>query len=253
MFNEREKFVMMMTAMVTSEKAKEQPREVRQKILAFMRDKYCSSVDDESWAQIAKDINETKELLMSETMKYLVSSMSNDGSMKEDKAAMELEETVKEHKDEIDLDELKEDTQDIGVKQIIDEIKEAEPHPEEPMALAEKAYEEAKAEEFKPSPKDSKEIDRQFEEMRKKYDDIQKMARDIDNFKTQIKDEPVVGSWQKTVEEKRVDEIEETVKPKKKKKYDFFGRKVKDKEADKVEREMKKREGGGKKRWFRRN
>ena len=83
MFNEREKFVMMMTAMVTSEKAKEHPREVRQKILAFMRDKYCSSVDDESWAQIAKDINETKELLMSETMKYIVSSMNNDGSMKE--------------------------------------------------------------------------------------------------------------------------------------------------------------------------
>lgn len=252
MFNEREKFVMMMTAMVTSEKAKEHPREVRQKILAFMRDKYCSSVDDESWAQIAKDINETKELLMSETMKYIVSSMNNDGSMKEDKAAMELEETVKEHKDEINLDELKKDTQDVGVKQTIDEIKEAE-QSEEPMTLAEQAYEEAKAEEFKPAPKDSKEIDRQFEEMKKKYDDIQKMAREMEHFKTKIKDEPIVGSWQKTVEEKRVEDIEETVKPKKKKKYDFFGRKVKDKEADKVEREMKKREGGGKKRWFRRN
>ena len=143
MFNEREKFVMMMTAMVTSEKAKEQPREVRQKILAFMRDKYCSSVDDESWAQIAKDINETKELLMSETMKYLVSSMSNDGSMKEDKAAMELEKTIQEHKEDIDLDKLKEDTPDIGVKQTIDEVKQLEAKTQE---------------EFKPAPKDSAEL-----------------------------------------------------------------------------------------------
>ena len=97
MFNEREKFVMMMTAMITSEQAKKYPREVRQKLLAFLRDKYCPSVNDEQWAQIAKDINETKDLLTKETMKYMVSSMHNDGSMQEDKAAMELEETVKEH------------------------------------------------------------------------------------------------------------------------------------------------------------
>lgn len=224
MFNEREKFVMMMAVMVTSEKAKEQPREVRQKILAFMRDKYCSSVDDESWAQIAKDINETKELLMSETMKYLVSSMSNDGSMKEDKAAMELEKTIQEHKEDIDLDKLKEDTPDIGVKQTIDEVKQLEAKTQE---------------EFKPAPKDSVDIDKRFEDLQKKYEEIQSLVKS----KPQ---DPIVGSWQKTVED-------ETVKPKKKKKYDFFGRKVKDKEADKVERELKEREGGGKKRWFRRD
>ena len=249
-----------MTAMVTSEKAKEQPRDVRQKILAFLRDKYCPSVDDENWAQIAKDINETKELLTSETMKYMVSSMNNDGSMKEDKAAMELEKTVKEHKDDIDLDKLKEDTQDVGVKQTIDEIKEldktvkdpislAEQAYEEakaikeldetvqdPISLAEHAYEEAKAEEFKPAPKDSKEIDRQFEELKKRYDEIQTMSRDIHI----IKDE--VGKTlesNKTVEEKRLDDIT----PKKKKKYDFFGRRNKDKNDEQVE-------GGGKKKWF---
>ena len=125
MFNERETFVMMMTAMITSEQAKKYPRDVRQKLLAFLRDKYCSTVNDEQWAEIAKDINTTKETLMQETMKYMVSSMHNDGSMQEDKAAMELEKTVQEHKDEIDLDKLKEATPDIGVKETIDEIKEA--------------------------------------------------------------------------------------------------------------------------------
>ena len=242
MFNERETFVMMMTAMITSEQAKKYPRDVRQKLLAFLRDKYCSTVNDEQWAEIAKDINTTKETLMQETMKYMVSSMHNDGSMQEDKAAMELEKTVQEHKDEIDLDKLKEATPDIGLKETIDDIKEAEPVKEDPSELAEQAYEEAKQEEMKPAPK---EFDAEaFEELKKKYDQIQTMAREIDHFKSTIK-EP-----SKTVEEKRVEDIEETVKPKKKKKYDFFGRKVKDKEADKVEKEQKEREGGGKRKWF---
>ena len=244
MFNDRERFTMMMTAMITSEQAKKYPREVRQKLLAFLRDKFCPTVDDKQWADIAKDINETKDTLTKETMKFMVSSMHNDGSMQEDKAAMELEKTVQEHKDEIDLDELKEDTQDIGVKQTIDEIKEAEPVKEDPSELAEQAYEEAKAEEMKPAPK---EFDAEaFEELKKKYDQIQTMAREIDHFKSTMSD--------KTVEEKRIEEInQQGDKKKKKKNYDFFGRKVKDKEAEKVERELKDREGGGKRRWFRRN
>ena len=85
MFSDREKFIMVMTAMVTSPTATKLPRDVRQTLLDYIKNKHCKSVTDAQWHEIAQDINETNKMLKDEILDLAFFSGKGDSISSEEK------------------------------------------------------------------------------------------------------------------------------------------------------------------------
>ena len=106
MFTDRERFTMMMTSMITSEKAKEQPRDVRQALLDYLRKKHCPSITDEDWADIKNEIDKTQKIIIQDAYKAMKEKPTPD--------ELNLDTVVMQNKDDIDYKSLK--TKDVGIK-----------------------------------------------------------------------------------------------------------------------------------------
>ena len=120
MFSDREKFIMVMTAMVTSPTATKLPRDVRQTLLDYIKNKHCKSVTDAQWHEIAQDINETNIMLKDEMMNGAMKAAEGHGNdVADDPTLRKVEEIIQKNKDEINLDELAKKSRDLGVKKTL--------------------------------------------------------------------------------------------------------------------------------------
>ena len=97
---------MMMTSMIVSDKAKEQPRDVRQALLDYLRKKHCKTVTDDDWADIKHEIDETQKIIIQDAYKSMKEKPTPD--------ELNLDTVVMQNKDDIDYKSLK--TKDVGIK-----------------------------------------------------------------------------------------------------------------------------------------
>ena len=58
-FTDRERFIQIMTVMITSETAKKIPRNARQAMLDYLRKKHCPSITNEVWHEISEAVSYT--------------------------------------------------------------------------------------------------------------------------------------------------------------------------------------------------
>ena len=101
-FTDRERFIQIMTVMITSETAKKFPREARQSILDYLRKKHCPSVTAEVWHEIAEGINHNQKMIIGSMLKNTDLSMSeNAGDIQNDPALTTLDRNFREQFKEI--------------------------------------------------------------------------------------------------------------------------------------------------------
>ena len=79
-FTDRERFIQIMTVMITSENAKKVPRDARQAILDYLRKKHCPSITAEDWHDIADGINHNQKMIIGSMLKNTNHTMSEDSS-----------------------------------------------------------------------------------------------------------------------------------------------------------------------------
>ena len=79
-FTDRERFIQIMTVMITSENAKKVPRDARQAILDYLRKKHCPSITAEDWHEIADGINHNQKMIIGSMLKNTNHTMSEDSS-----------------------------------------------------------------------------------------------------------------------------------------------------------------------------
>ena len=79
-FTDRERFIQIMTVMITSENAKKVPRDARQSILDYLRKKHCPSITAEDWHDIADGINHNQKMIIGSKLKNTNHTMSEDSS-----------------------------------------------------------------------------------------------------------------------------------------------------------------------------
>ena len=104
-FNDRENFIVASVILITNQSMKSVPRDVRTRILGFMRDTMYPSVTDQEWSEIAAGINNHHldvKVKFSELMKNQTLNKPSD-----EKAFAELDENIKKSFDDIDFDEIK--------------------------------------------------------------------------------------------------------------------------------------------------
>ena len=63
-FTDRERFIQIMTVMITSETAKKIPRDARQSILDYLRKRHCPKVTAKDWNEIAEGINHNQKMII---------------------------------------------------------------------------------------------------------------------------------------------------------------------------------------------
>jgi hypothetical protein len=108
-FTDRERFIQMMTVMITSETAKKIPRDARQSILNYLRKKHCPSVTDEMWHEIAEGINHNQKMIIGSMIKNTELSMSVDaGEIQNDPALTTLDREFRENFKDISDEQWKE-------------------------------------------------------------------------------------------------------------------------------------------------
>ena len=96
-FTDRERFIQIMTVMITSETAKKIPRDTRQAILDYLRKKHCPSITAEDWHEIADGINHNQKMIIGTMLKDSNVSMSdNAGDIQGDPALTSLDRKVRE-------------------------------------------------------------------------------------------------------------------------------------------------------------
>ena len=79
-FSERERFIQIMTVMITSETAKKIPRDARRSILDYLRKKHCPSVTDDIWHEISETINHNQKVFIGSMLKNTELSMGLEAS-----------------------------------------------------------------------------------------------------------------------------------------------------------------------------
>jgi len=104
-FTDRERFIQIMTVMITSETAKKIPRDARQAILDYLRKKHCPSITNEIWHEISEGINQNQKVIIGSMLKNTEISMSEDAGMIEGDPALttldrEIRESYKDITDE---------------------------------------------------------------------------------------------------------------------------------------------------------
>ena len=104
-FTDREKFIQIMTTMITSSVAKTIPRDIRLKQLEIIRNNVCSTVSNSEWSEIANDINENKDIILSSLAKNLKDSKDSKKVM-DDPKLLALDRAVHDNISDIDFDKL---------------------------------------------------------------------------------------------------------------------------------------------------
>lgn len=104
-FTDREKFIQIMTTMVTSSIAKTIPRDIRLKQLEIIRNNVCPTVSNSEWSEIANDINENKDMILTSLAKNLKDSKDSKKVM-EDPNLLALDRAVHDNISDIDFDKL---------------------------------------------------------------------------------------------------------------------------------------------------
>ena len=79
-FSERERFIQIMTVMVTSEIAKEIPRDERRTIINYLRKKFCPSITDQMWNEICVTMDHNNKVIMASMLKGTKLSMEIEAS-----------------------------------------------------------------------------------------------------------------------------------------------------------------------------
>ena len=96
-FTDRERFIQIMTVMITSENAKKVPRDARQAILDYLRKKHCPSITAEDWHEIADGINHNQKMIIGSMLKNTNHTMSEDSSdIQGDPALTSLDRKIRE-------------------------------------------------------------------------------------------------------------------------------------------------------------
>ena len=96
-FTDRERFIQIMTVMITSENAKKVPRDARQAILDYLRKKHCPSITAEDWHEIADGINHNQKMIIGSMLKNTNHTMSEDSSdIQGDPALTTLDREIRE-------------------------------------------------------------------------------------------------------------------------------------------------------------
>ncbi len=118
-FNDREKFIVASTIMVSTSIAKKLPREVRAALLDYIRQKQCPSVTNEEWQEIASGINEHKDATQKAMLTGFFDAVKNPFKTQGDPALTKLDSQIRDNMHNIDLDEFKKvvETQKDGVIQ----------------------------------------------------------------------------------------------------------------------------------------
>ena len=104
-FTDREKFIQIMTTMITSSVAKTIPRDIRLKQLEIIRNNVCPTVSNSEWSEIANDINENKDMILSSLAKNLKDSKDSKKVM-DDPNLLALDRAVHDNISDIDFDKL---------------------------------------------------------------------------------------------------------------------------------------------------
>ena len=96
-FTDRERFIQIMTVMITSETAKKIPRDARQSIMDYLRKKHCSKVTNEEWHEIAEGINHNQKEIIGSMLKNTETATSVDaGEIQYDPALTTLDREIRE-------------------------------------------------------------------------------------------------------------------------------------------------------------
>ena len=96
-FTDRERFIQIMTVMITSETAKKIPRNARQGILDYLRKKWCKSVTNDAWHEIAEGINQNQKVIIGSMLKNIDTAASVDaGDIQNDPALTTLDREIRE-------------------------------------------------------------------------------------------------------------------------------------------------------------
>ena len=104
-FTDREKFIQIMTTMITSSVAKTIPRDIRLKQLEIIRNNVCPTVSNSEWSEIANDINENQDLILTSLAKNLKDSKDSKKVM-DDPTLLSLDRAVHDNISDIDFDKL---------------------------------------------------------------------------------------------------------------------------------------------------
>lgn len=116
MFTDKEKFITAMTIYVTSETARKISREKRQQILLFIRNKYCPTVTDKDWSEIAQDINTHRDEFLTHATETIEQADDNPEIVMGDPDTAELDRSMQENPDEVNMDELEETAENVSDK-----------------------------------------------------------------------------------------------------------------------------------------
>jgi hypothetical protein len=104
-FTDRELFIQIMTTMITSSVAKSIPREIRAKQLQVIRDSVCPTVSNSEWSEIANDINQNQDVILTSLATKLKDSKDSKKVM-DNATLLELDRAVHDNLSDIDFDKL---------------------------------------------------------------------------------------------------------------------------------------------------
>ena len=82
-FTDRERFIQIMTVMVTSQVAKKIPRDARKSIIDYLRNKFCPSITDQVWDEIRITMDHNNEVIMDSMLKGTKLSMEIEANTME--------------------------------------------------------------------------------------------------------------------------------------------------------------------------
>ncbi|SVA79972.1 uncharacterized protein METZ01_LOCUS132826 [marine metagenome] len=96
-FTDRERFIQIMTVMVTSQVAKKIPRDARKSIIDYLRKKYCPSITDQVWHEITLTMDHNNKVIMESMLKGTTLSMEIEAStMQDDPTLTVLDREIRE-------------------------------------------------------------------------------------------------------------------------------------------------------------
>ena len=125
-FTDRERFIQIMTVMITSENAKKIPREARQSMLDYLRKKHCPNITAEDWHEIAEGINHNQKMIISSMIKDTNHAMSeNAGDIQGDPALTSLDREMRgQFKDITDEQwgDLEKSCKELGMGNLFDKV-----------------------------------------------------------------------------------------------------------------------------------
>ncbi len=79
-FTDRERFIQIMSVMVTSKIAKKIPRDARRSIIDYLRKKFCPSITDQVWDEIRITMDHNNMVIMASMLKGTALSMEIEAS-----------------------------------------------------------------------------------------------------------------------------------------------------------------------------